>query len=741
LLGDCLWKFKVKKIIDNKNIVKFLMSNIRCLFIGSALVVFLSSIPVQAVPLLLNFQGRVTVDGTVFTGNGQFKFALVNGDGTQSYWSNDGSSIDGLEPTTAVDVSVVNGNYSLHLGDSSLTNMVALSVAVFANDPIFLRIWFSDGTNGFELLGTDHQITSVAFALKAKEAETVTSLPAGLVTEANLATALTAKLADLQSQITTLEAAITANTAKVGYTDALVSANSDVTANTAKTVITTTQANAITANTAKVGYTDALVSANSDVTANTAKTVITTTQANAITANTAKVGYTDALVSANSDVTANTAKTVITTTQANAITANTAKTGITSGQANAIAANTANIGSGGSGGSGGGSTAAGSVVTSASSSDSGLAGDGYVKFLSIAADSWSASPGTELLSGRVGHGSAWTGSTMSIWGGALGSGTYLSTGAIYDPATDTWASITPRDAPDARSDHSIVWSGTELIVWGGYGSSGLIADGGRYQASNQSWLPLNSTGAPSERYNNAAVWTGTRMLIWGGLNNTGILNDGAVYDPGTDTWTAVAPSGGPAARHSGAAVLAGDSVIIWGGKGATGAMNDGAILNLSNGEPTAWSAIATSGAPSARSGHAAAWTGSKLIVWGGLQGGTHLSDGAIYGPAVGQDGTWTAMSTTGAPAARENHAAVWTGSELVVIGGDGTSGELSDSHAYNPATDTWRSLSGSTGARSGSSSEWTGSQILIFGGESDGQKITQPMEIDPTPPVHLYRKQ
>ena len=39
------------------------------------------------------------------------------------------------------------------------------------------------------------------------------------------------------------------------------------------------------------------------------------------------------------------------------------------------------------------------------------------------------------------------------------------------------------------------------------------------------------------------------------------------------------------------------------------------------------------GAPSARSGHAAAWTGSKLIVWGGLQGGSHLSDGAIYDPA------------------------------------------------------------------------------------------------------------
>ena len=625
----------------------------------------LSAVPVKAVPLLLNFQGRVTVDGTVFTGTGQFKFALVNADGSQSFWSNDGSSSAGAQPTAAVTVPVVNGNYSLHLGDTDLTNtdltdMEALQASVFDNDPIYLRIWFSDGTNGFERLGTeDHRITSVAFALKAKEADTVTSLPDGLVTEAHLANALTAKLADLQTQITTLEAAIALNTAK--------------------TEITTAQADAITANTASMG---------------TNATAISTESSRAQTAEAAN------------------------TTN--------------------ISSNTANIGSGGSGG---GSTAAGSVVTSASASDSTLTGGGYVKFLSIAADSWSASPGTELLSGRVGHGSAWTGSTMSIWGGVLGSGTYLSTGATYDPATDTWTSITPLDAPDARSDHSTVWSGTELIVWGGYGSSGPLGGGGRYQASNQSWLPLNSTGAPSERYNNAAVWTGSRMLVWGGRNNTGILNDGAVYDPGTDAWATVDPSGGPAARYDAASVVAGDTVLVWGGQGATGALGDGASLALTSGVPSAWSAITTTGAPSARSGHAAAWTGSKLIVWGGIQGGTYLNDGGIYDPAVGQGGTWAAMSTTGAPAARENHAAVWTGSELVVIGGEGVSGSLADSHAYNPATDTWRSLSGSTGARSDSSSEWTGSQILIFGGESDGQVIGQPMEIDPTPPVHLYRKQ
>ena len=58
-----------------------------------------------------------------------------------------------------------------------------------------------------------------------------------------------------------------------------------ITANTAKTGISTAQASAITANTSKVGITTAQATA---ITNNTAKTGITTAQASAITANTAK---------------------------------------------------------------------------------------------------------------------------------------------------------------------------------------------------------------------------------------------------------------------------------------------------------------------------------------------------------------------------------------------------------------------------------------------------------------------
>ena len=156
----------------------------------------------------------------------------------------------------------LNGLVSLEIGTGSTSD--TFSTIDWSAGPYFIKTE-TDPTGGssYTITGTS-QLMSVPFAMYAKSSGN------GITTD--------------QSD------AIAANTDKVGYTEALVSANTDVVANTLK-----------------VGYTDALVSANTDVTANTAK-----------------VGYTDALVSANTDVVANTAKTGITTGQSDAIVANTA---------------------------------------------------------------------------------------------------------------------------------------------------------------------------------------------------------------------------------------------------------------------------------------------------------------------------------------------------------------------------------------------------------------------------------
>ena len=99
---------------------------------------------------------------------------------------------------------------------------------------------------------------------------------------------------------------ITEGTTNLYYTDARVSANASVTANTAKVGITTQQADDITANNAKVGITTQQAT---DISTNNSKVGITTSQADAIVANTAKNSYPSADstklagIEANADVT------------------------------------------------------------------------------------------------------------------------------------------------------------------------------------------------------------------------------------------------------------------------------------------------------------------------------------------------------------------------------------------------------------------------------------------------------
>ena len=132
------------------------------------------------IPQLINYQGRVIADGTNFSGTGQFKFALVNSTGAQTFWSNNGTSVGGSEPSAAVSLSVVNGLYSVLLGDSTIPNMTVIPVSVFNNADVRLRVWFNGGA-GSQLLTPDQRIAAVGYAMMAG------NVPDGTITSAKLA--------------------------------------------------------------------------------------------------------------------------------------------------------------------------------------------------------------------------------------------------------------------------------------------------------------------------------------------------------------------------------------------------------------------------------------------------------------------------------------------------------------------------------------------------------------------------
>src|SRR5215208_5450483 len=100
-----------------------------------------------------------------------------------------------------------------------------------------------------------------------------------------------------------------------------------------------------------------------------------------------------------------------------------------------------------------------------------------------------------------------------------------------------------------------------------------------------------------------------------------------------------------------------------------------------------WTATTTANAPTARAWHTAVWTGSEMIVWGGVDNVVGYSNsGGRYDPSTD---SWTATSTTNAPTGRAGHAAVWTGSEMIVWGGfKFQPGALNTGGRYNPSTDS-----------------------------------------------------
>ena len=143
----------------NMRLLAVIAWGVGCLLVSSA---------VAQVPQVLNYQGRVIVGSTNFNGTGLFAFALVNTNGTTTYWSNDGTSSGGSQPTSAVSLTVTNGLYSVLLGDTTIANMpTAIPISIFNNPDVRLRVWFNDGTHGSQLLTPDQRLAATGYAFMA----------------------------------------------------------------------------------------------------------------------------------------------------------------------------------------------------------------------------------------------------------------------------------------------------------------------------------------------------------------------------------------------------------------------------------------------------------------------------------------------------------------------------------------------------------------------------------------------
>jgi hypothetical protein len=236
--------------------------------------------------------------------------------------------------------------------------------------------------------------------------------------------------------------------------------------------------------------------------------------------------------------------------------------------------------------------------------------------------------------------------------------------------TEGWTGMV--DAPN-RGGEPAVWTGSEMIA----GSRA------RYNLSTDSWTPTSSVNRPSFGQGCSAIWTGTELIIWGAAGpSCGSPDIGGRYNPVSDSWQAT----------------------------STGA-----------------------NCPLSRQGHSAIWTGTEMVVWGGICiidciWCNNHNDGGRYNP---ETNTWSLLSTgTNCPAGRGYHSSTWTGSEMIVWGGysrteyyDPDQGcyfsknYMSTGGRYCPSTDSWLTTSsaGIPDPNPSPSAVWTGTEMLLWG--------------------------
>ncbi|MCR4318470.1 MAG: hypothetical protein NUW37_19175 [Planctomycetes bacterium] len=291
-----------------------------------------------------------------------------------------------------------------------------------------------------------------------------------------------------------------------------------------------------------------------------------------------------------------------------------------------------------------------------------------------------------------------------------------------DEGRGSWRRLSSEGAPDGRGAFSAFWTGDKLIVWGGTSDGRTFPqNGGIYDPKEDKWTIMSDENAPEGRFFHSAAWTGSKLVIWGGGGRGGpadVKSDGAAYDLETDTWTKISEQDAPSARFMANSVWTGTEMIVWGGIGEKEKpLSDGRAYDP---ETDSWSYISSLGNPGGRAGYVAIFENDRMLVFGGFEDLEEqaLSTGGFYDPA---EDAWEGMSDENSPGGAMYQTVVSTGSEIIVFGGVRGQRErdATDSGGiYNLESGEWREIShkNSPGRRALHSAVWTGNSMIVYGG-------------------------
>lgn len=501
-----------------------------------------TAVAASGVPLMVPYSARVAIDGEYRTGPALAKFALVNATGTESYWSNDGSSVDGSEPALPVEVSLDRGRFTLSLGDPSRAGMTALPATALAHDELYLAVWFSGDVVSFERLEPDSRILPVFTALRAQYAETSFPEPAELPAGAVMSSASAA-----DSRL--LEAGYDVIGTSGGEPWTVAEAGSPPSARTDFSAVWTGTKWFIWGGSAVSQQGRSAVSDGAVYDAGSRQWALIPMDGQTPAA---RKGHTAVWTGSEMIVFGGTNSDYLASAGRYSPAGNQWLPASTSGEPAARSGHAAAW------------TGEAMLVWGGQNRD-GLLDDGGFYSPNDGIDgSWQPLPTDGAPTARRDVQGIWTDAGWFLWGGYDGS--YPQNGALYDPASATWEAI-PFLGLAGRRYATAVWTGTEVILFGGRDESGAFRDGVRYNPETLAVTPLPD--APQAFSGHTAVWTGSLMIVFGG-DAGGVNANCAIYDPEKDSWSTPSHAGGAVARTGHAAAWTGSRMLSFGGERASG---------------------------------------------------------------------------------------------------------------------------------------------------------------------------